>query len=66
VCIRGGIPATTLIAGTPAEVREHCKKVFDVVGEGGGFILDASVGVPDEARPENVRAMFECAKQCVY
>jgi len=66
VCIRGGIPAATLIAGTPAEVRERCKKLFDAVGDGGGFILDASVGVPDEARPENVRAMFECAKECVY
>ncbi len=66
VCIRGGIPAATLIAGTPAEVRERCKRLFDAVGDGGGFILDASVGVPDEARPENVRAMFDCAKECVY
>ena len=66
VCIRGGIPAATLITGTPAEVRERCTRLFDAVGDGGGFILDASVGIPDEARPENVRAMFECAKQCVY
>ena len=66
VCIRGNVPASMLIAGKPGEVREYCKKLFDVVGEGGGLILDASVGIPDEAKPENVQAMFEYAKQCVY
>lgn len=66
VCIRGNVPASMLIAGTPNEVREYCKKLFDVVGEGGGFILDAGVGVPDEAKPENVVAMFQYAKECVY
>jgi hypothetical protein len=44
----------------------YCKKLFDTVGDGGGFILDAGVGVPDEAKPENVLAMFELAKDCVY
>jgi len=66
VCIRGNVPASMLIAGTPDEVREHCKKLFEVVGDGGGFILDAGVGVPDEAKPENVLAMYQLAKQCVY
>jgi len=66
VCIRGNVPASMLISGTPDQVREHCKKLFDVAGDGGGFILDASVGIPDEGKPENVLAMFECAKQCVY
>jgi uroporphyrinogen-III decarboxylase len=66
VCIRGNVPASMLIAGTPNEVREYCKKLFDVVGAGGGFILDAGVGIPDEAKPENVLAMYEFAKQCVY
>ncbi len=66
VCLRGNVPASMLIAGTPSQVREYCKKLFDVVGDGGGFILDAGVGIPDEAKPENVLAMFECAKNCVY
>jgi uroporphyrinogen-III decarboxylase len=55
-----------LVAGTPDQVREYCKKLFDVVGDGGGFILDAGVGIPDEAKPENVLAMYEFAKECVY
>jgi uroporphyrinogen-III decarboxylase len=66
VCIRGNVPASMLITGTPNQVREYCKKLFDVVGDGGGFILDAGVGVPDEAKPENVQAMFQVAKECVY
>ena len=66
VCIRGNVPASMLITGTPHDVREHCKKLFDVVGDGGGFILDAGVGIPDEAKPENVSAMYQCAKDCVY
>ncbi len=66
VCIRGNVPASMLITGTPNEVREYCKKLFDVVGDGGGFILDAGVGVPDEAKPENVLAMYQFAKECVY
>lgn len=65
-CIRGNVPASMLIAGTPNDVREYCKKLFDVVGDGGGFILDAGVGVPDEAKPENVLAMYQSAKECVY
>ena len=66
VCIRGNVPASMLITGTPRDIREHCKKLFDVAGDGGGFILDAGVGVPDEAKPENVLAMYEFAKECIY
>jgi methoxylated aromatic compound---corrinoid protein Co-methyltransferase len=66
VCIRGNVPASMLITGMSNHVREYCKKLFDTVGDGGGFILDAGVGVPGEAKPENVLAMFELAKDCVY
>jgi len=66
VCIRGNVPASMLITGTVSEVRECCKKLFETAGDGGGLILDGSVGIPDEAKPENVRAMFEAAKECVY
>jgi len=48
-----------LIAGSPAEVDDYCKKLIQVVGKGGGFILDGAASIPDEAKPENVRAMME-------
>jgi hypothetical protein len=66
VCIRGNIPVSMLITKTPDDVREYCKKLFDVCGDGGGFILDAAVGIPDEAKDENVFAMYEVARECVY
>jgi uroporphyrinogen-III decarboxylase len=37
--------------------------LIDVVGKGGGFILDGAIGIPDEARPENVRAMVDTTRE---
>lgn len=59
VCIEGGPPASLLISGSPDEVRKHCKELIDVVGKGGGFIMNGATGIPDEAKPENVRAMAD-------
>jgi hypothetical protein len=61
-CLRGNVPPSLLSMGTPEEVRECCRKLIDVVGKGGGFLLDGATGIPDEARPENVHAMYETAK----
>ncbi len=63
VCIRGGMPVSTLINGKPEDVRDRCKEMIDVVGDGGGYIMDAAVGIPDEAKPENVQAMFEVTRE---
>jgi uroporphyrinogen-III decarboxylase len=57
-CLRGNVPPSLLNTGTPEEVDACCRKLIEVVGKGGGFILDGGIGVPDEARPENVAAMF--------
>ena len=61
VCIRGNVPLSVLATGTPDDVRAYCKKLIDVVGRDGGFIMDAST-VLDDAKPENVQAMFEFTK----
>jgi uroporphyrinogen-III decarboxylase len=58
VCIRGNVPLSVLATGTPATVREYCKKLIDTAGRGGGYIMDASTGL-DDAKPENVKAMFD-------
>jgi uroporphyrinogen-III decarboxylase len=63
VCIRGSVPVSLMITSTPDDVKEYCKKLIDVVGKGGGFIMDSGVGIPDEAKPENVRAMFEFTRE---
>jgi uroporphyrinogen-III decarboxylase len=49
--------------GTPDDVDAYCRKLIEKVGKGGGFILDGAIGIPDEAKPENVMAMFESVKK---
>jgi uroporphyrinogen-III decarboxylase len=62
VCIRGNVPISLLATGSPDEVRAYCRKLIDYVGRGGGFIMDAAAHVT-EARPENLRAMFDFTKE---
>jgi uroporphyrinogen-III decarboxylase len=62
VCIRGNLPLSILATGSPDDVRVYCRKLIDIAGPGGGYIMDASTGL-DDARPENVRAMFEFTKE---
>lgn len=61
-CIYGNVPAALLSTGTTDEVKAYCKKLIDVAGKGGGFIL-SSGSIIDTARPENVRAMIEFTKE---
>jgi hypothetical protein len=63
VCIRGNVPASLMCTGTPEQVRQYCKKLIDIVGKNGGLIVDGDVGIPDEAKVENVRAMTDFVKE---
>ncbi|MCD6357178.1 MAG: hypothetical protein J7L75_01210, partial [Thermoproteales archaeon] len=63
-CVAGGVPASLLISGTPDEVKRYVEKLLAEVKEGGGYILTGSVsGIPDEARPENVRALLKAVEE---
>jgi len=59
VCLQGNVPASILNTGTPEEVEACCRHLIEKVGRDGGFILDGSVGIPDEAKYENVVAMMQ-------
>jgi len=60
VCIRGNVPGSLLATGTPDDVKRYCRTLMETVGQDGGFILDTATSL-DDAKPENVRAMFEAA-----
>lgn len=60
--LMGNVPNIMLLSGTPGDVRAYCKKVIDVAGKGGGLIMDAAVML-DEAKPENLKAMFDYTKE---
>ena len=62
MCIEGNVPLSLLQTGKPREVREYCQRLIDVVGESGGLIMSAG-GPVDEARPENLRAMFDFTRE---
>jgi uroporphyrinogen-III decarboxylase len=59
VCLRGNVPTSLLVTGSPDEVDQYCKRLITKVGKGGGFVLDGAASIPDEARPENVLAMAQ-------
>jgi hypothetical protein len=62
VCIRGNVPISILMMGAEDDVKAYCKRVIDVVGKKGGFIMDASSNL-DDARPENVKAMINFTRE---
>jgi uroporphyrinogen-III decarboxylase len=62
VCLKGNVPLSLLATGTPDDVKQYCKKLIDVVGKGGGFIMDSST-VIDDAKPENLKAMFDFTRE---
>jgi uroporphyrinogen-III decarboxylase len=58
-CLSGGVPNTLLAVGTPDEVRRRCREIIEGIAKNGGYIMDASAIVQNEATVENVRAMTE-------
>jgi hypothetical protein len=58
LCIQGNVPSSLLQMGTVEQVREYCRKLIDVVGEGGGFIISPRSST-DEVNPENLKAMID-------
>ena len=62
VCIEGNIPSSLLQVGTVQETIDYCKKLIDVVGKGGGYILSPRSST-DEVNPANLKAMIEFTKE---
>ncbi len=58
-CLSGGIPNSLLSFGTPQQVRDRCKLVIDTVGREGGYIMDASAIIQNDAKIENIQAMTD-------
>ena len=58
MCIGGNVPISLLQAGTPEDVKEHCRRLIDVCGKDGGFIMSARTTL-DDARPDAVKALID-------
>lgn len=57
--LSGGVPNTLLGYGKPKEVRACCKKIIDEVARDGGYIMDASAIIQNDATVENMKALTE-------
>lgn len=49
--------------GTPAEVREEVKRVIDVLGDDGGYMLASVHTIMNEVPAENILAMVDAARE---
>ena len=60
--ISGNLPNRLMLTGTPDDIKAYCKELIDTCGKGGGYIMDTSA-LLDEAKPENVKAMFDFTRE---
>ena len=47
---------------SPWKVREEVRRIIDLLGNGGGYILTSVQSIQEEVPPENIVAMFEEGK----
>lgn len=62
MCIAGDVPAALTCLGTVEEVESYCRKLIDIVGQDGGFILSTGCTCPVDCKIENLQAMVNTAK----
>ncbi len=63
MCIMGGMPNSLLQAGTPEQVRDLTKKLCEVCGKGGGYIMSVGVGEMEGCRPDLVKVWVDATKE---
>jgi len=61
-CIGGNVPPDLLAVGTLQQVKDYVKKLIDTCAKGGGYILGNGT-VMEQAKPENLHAMIDTAKE---
>lgn len=62
-CLSGGLSNVMLAFSKPADVRERCREIIQGVAGDGGYIMDASAIVQNDAKLENLRAMTEATRE---
>ena len=62
MCMSGMMPLSVLQLGTPDSVKDYAKKLIDVVGKDGGFIMGPRSAM-DECNPELVKVWVEFTKE---
>jgi len=61
-CIQGNVPLSLLYAGTPERTADYVRRLIEVAGEGGGFILDLGA-IADGGNEQNLETMMRAARE---
>jgi uroporphyrinogen-III decarboxylase len=62
-CLSGGVPNDLLAFAKPQQIRERCKQIIDGVAKDGGYIMDSSAIIQNDAKVENVKAMTDFTRE---
>ncbi len=62
-CFWGNVPSALMCTGTAQQVADDVKDLIETFADNGGLIIDSSLGVPDEAKFENVQAMTDATRK---
>jgi uroporphyrinogen-III decarboxylase len=57
-CLAGNVTAARLYTQTPAMIKDYCRRLIEVCGKGGGYILSLGSGI-DKCDPANLHAIIE-------
>ncbi len=62
-CLSGGVDNTLLAFGKPEEVKAKVRWLIETLGAEGGYLVDASAIMQNDATLENLRAMSEAGRE---
>ena len=62
-CLSGGVSNAKLAFGSTDEVRAEVRRLIELLGQDGGYIVDASAIIQNDATLANLRAMSEAARE---
>jgi hypothetical protein len=62
-CLSGGVSNVKLAFGTQEDVREEVRRLIELLGHDGRYIVDASAIMQNDATVPNLRAMSEAARE---
>ena len=63
----GGIDSQHVLPhGSPQDVADEVRRIFGILGTGGGYVLAAVHNIQPDVPPENILAMFAAGRECTY
>jgi uroporphyrinogen-III decarboxylase len=63
MCFWGNVSAPLMCTGSSQQVKDDVEELIDIFGDNGGLIIDSTMGLPDESKEENVRALTEAVHE---